>query len=104
MFAALERELHVLGGLDLLDRARDVETTGVMAGVCLVCLCLNLTVDDKLVVVEVAGVSVNTEVVAHVLCAQALLARHERLVQLLAVARADDADARATEYLLHRLG
>ena len=47
---------------------------------------------EELVVVEVPGVARDAEVVAAVLRAQHLLAGHEGLVELLAVARADDPD------------
>ena len=90
MLAGLEGQLHVLGGLDLGDGALHVEPLGVVGGVGLVGLGLHLAVDDELVVVEVARVAGHAVVAAHVLGPQALLAGHEGLEELLAVAGADD--------------
>lgn len=104
MLAALERQLHVLGGLDLGDGALHVEPLGVVGGVGLVGLGLHLAVDDELVVVQVARVAGHAVVAAHVLGPQALLAGHEGLVELLAVAGADHLGAHAAEDLLDRLG
>lgn len=104
MLAALERQLHVLGGLDLGDGAGHVETLRVVGGVGLVGLGLHLAVHDELVVVQVARVAGHAVVAAHVLGAQALLAGHEGLEQLLAVAGADHLGAHAAEDLLDRLG
>lgn len=104
MLAALEGQLHVLGGLDLGDGALDVEPLGVVGGVGLVGLGLHLAVDDELVVVEVARVAGDAVVAAHVLGSQALLAGHEGLEELLAVAGADHLGAHAAEDLLYRLG
>ena len=104
MLAALERQLHVLGGLDLCDGALHVEPLGVVARVGLVGLGLHLAVDDELVVVQVARVAGHAVVAAHVLGPQTLLAGHEGLEQLLAVAGADHLGAHATEDLLDRLG
>ena len=74
-----------------------------MAGVALVRHGVHLPFDHVLVVVQVAVVRRHAVVVAHVLAAQALLAGHERLIELLAVARADDVRACIAEQLLHRL-
>ena len=104
MLAALERQLHVLGGLDLGDGALHVEPLGVVGGVGLVGLGLNLAVDDELVGVEVARVAGHAVVASHVLGAQSLLAGHEGLEELLAVAGADDLGAHAAEDLLDGLG
>lgn len=104
MLAALEGQLHVLGGLDLGDGALHVEPLGVVGGVGLVGLGLHLAVDDELVVVQVARVAGHAVVAAHVLGPQALLAGHEGLEELLAVAGADDLGAHAAEDLLHGLG
>ena len=104
MLAGLEGQLHVLGGLDLGDGALHVEPLGVVGGVGLVGLGLHLAVDDELVVVEVARVAGHAVVAAHVLGPQALLAGHEGLEELLAVAGADDLGAHAAEDLLHGLG
>ena len=104
MLAALECQLHVLGGLDLGDGALHVEPLGVVGGVGLVGLGLHLAVDDELVVVQVARVAGDAVVPAHVLGPQALLAGHEGLEQLLAVAGADHLGAHAAEDLLHGLG
>ena len=104
VLAALECQLHVLGGLDLGDGALHVEPLGVVGGVGLVGLGLHLAVDDELVVVQVARVAGHAVVAAHVLGPQALLAGHEGLVASLAVAGADDLGAHAAEDLLHGLG
>ena len=104
MLAALQGQLHVLGGLDLGDGARHVEPLGVVGGVGLVGLGLHLAVDDELVVVEVARVAGDAVVAAHVLGPQALLAGHEGLEELLAVAGADHLGANAAEDLLDGLG
>ena len=104
MLAALERQLHVLGGLDLGDGARHVEPLGVVGGIGLVGLGLHLAVHDELVVVQVARVAGDAVVAAHVLGAQALLAGHEGLEELLAVAGADHLGANAAEDLLDGLG
>ena len=74
-----------------------------MAGVALVRHGVHLPLDHILVVVQVAVVRRHAVVVAHVLAAQALLAGHEGLVELLAVARADDVRARVAKQFLHRL-
>lgn len=104
MLAALEGQLHVLGGLDLLHRAGHVQAGRVVGGVGLVGLGLDVALHHELVVVEVARVARHAEVVPHVLGAQALLAGHERLVELLAVAGAYHLRAHVPEHLLDRLG
>ena len=75
-----------------------------MAGVGLVGHGMYLALDHEFVVVEVAVIRRDAEIVAHILAAQALLAGHEGLVELLAVAGADDLGAGVAEQLLHRLG
>ena len=75
-----------------------------MAGVGLVRHGMYLALDDELVIIEVAVIGGNTEIVAHILAAQALLAGHQRLKQLLAVTGADDICAGVAEQLLNGLG
>lgn len=75
-----------------------------MARICVVCLSMDLTFNEKLVVVQVARVAGDAVVAAHVLGAQALLAGHEGLKELLAVAGADHLGAHTAEDLLHGLG
>ena len=75
-----------------------------MAGVGLVGHGVDLALDHKLVVVQVAVVGSDTEVVAHILAAQTLLAGHQSLEQLLAVTSADDVGAGVAEELLNSLG
>lgn len=104
MLEALQGQLHVLGGPDLGDGALHVEPLGVVGGVGLVGLGLHLAVHDELVVVQVARVAGHAVVAAHVLGAQALLAGHEGLEELLAVAGADHLGAHAAEDLLDGLG
>ena len=104
VLAALQGQLHVLCGLDLGDGALHVEPLGVVGGIGLVGLSLNLAVHDELVVVQVARVAGHAVVAAHVLGPQALLAGHEGLEELLAVAGADHLGAHAAEDLLHGLG
>ena len=65
---------------------------------------VDLTLDDELVVVQVAVIGGHAVVTAHILTAQALLAGHQGLEQLLAVAGADDVRAGVAEQLLHGLG
>ena len=74
-----------------------------MAGVALVRHGVHLPLDHVLVVVQIAVIRRHAVVVAHVLAAQSLLARHEGLVELLPMARANDVRARVAEQLLHRL-
>lgn len=104
MLAALESQLHVLGGLDLLHGAGNIKSLGIMGGVGLVSLGLHITLDEEAVIVEVARVASDAIVVAHVLGAQALLACHKSLVELLAMAGADDLGAHVTKDLLNSLG
>ena len=75
-----------------------------MGGVGLVGLGLHGALHHELVVVKVAGVGMYAGVAPHVLRPEHLLAGHQGLVELLAVAGADDLGARAPEHLLHRLG
>ena len=96
--------MDVVGGQDLPDRALHVQTVRVVARVGVVGHRVDLTLDDELVVVEVAVVGGHAVVTAHVLTAQALLAGHQGLEQLLAVAGADDVRAGVAEQLLHGLG
>ena len=65
---------------------------------------MDLALDHELVVVQVAVVGSDTEVVAHILAAQTLLAGHQGLEQLLAVTGADDVGAGVAEELLDSLG
>ena len=65
---------------------------------------MHLTLYHELVVVQVAVVGSDTEVVAHILAAQTLLAGHQGFKQLLAVAGADDVGAGVAEELLNSLG
>ena len=75
-----------------------------MAGVGLVGHGVDLAFDHELVVVQVAVVGSDAEVVAHILAAQTLLAGHQGLEQLLAVAGTDDVGAGVAEELLNSLG
>ena len=61
---------------------------------------MNLALDHELIVVQVAVVSSNTEVVTHILATQALLTGHQGLEQLLAVTSADDVRTGITKQLL----
>ena len=65
---------------------------------------MDLALDHELVVVQVAVVGGDAEVVAHILAAQTLLAGHQSLEQLLAVAGTDDVGAGVAEELLNSLG
>ena len=82
--------LNILGGHDLLDGAFHIQPIGVVAGVGLVRHGMNLALDHELIVVQVAVICGNTEVVTHILAAQTLLTGHQGLEQLLAVTSADD--------------
>ena len=104
MLAALERKLHILSGLDLLDGPSDIKTLGIVRGIGLVRLGPHVALDEEAVIVKVARVAGNAIVVAHVLGAQALLAGHECLIELLAVAGADNLGSHMSEDLLDRLG
>ena len=75
-----------------------------MAGVALVGHGVHLALDHELVVVQVPVVGGDPEVIAHVLAADPLLTGHQGLVQLLAVAGADDVGAGVAKELLYRLG
>lgn len=75
-----------------------------MARIGVICLSVNLAFNEKLVVVQVARVAGDAVVAAHVLGPQSLLAGHEGLEELLAVAGADDLGAHAAEDLLDGLG
>ena len=65
---------------------------------------MDLALDHELIIVQVAVVGSDAEVVAHILAAQTLLTGHEGLKQLLAVAGADDVGAGVAEELLNSLG
>ena len=75
-----------------------------MAGVGLVGHGMDLALDHELIIVQVAIVRSDTEVVTHILAAQTLLTGHQSLKQLLAVAGADDVGAGVAEELLNSLG
>ena len=75
-----------------------------MAGIGFIGLGVHFALDHKLVVVQVAVVSCNAVVIAHVLAAQTLFAGHEGLVQLLTMAGTDDVGAGIAEQMLHSLG
>ena len=101
---ALQCILDILSGQDFLDGAFHIQTLGVVAGVRLVCHGMYLALDHELVVVQVAVIRSNTEVVTHILAAQTLLTGHQGLEQLLAVTGADDVRTSITEELLDSLG
>jgi len=65
---------------------------------------MDLALDHELIIVQVAVVGSDAEVVPHILAAQALLAGHQGLEQLLAVTGADDVGAGVAEELLDSLG
>ena len=75
-----------------------------MAGVGLVSHGMDLALDHELIIVQVAVVGGDTEVVAHILAAQTLLTGHQGLEQLLAVTGADDVRTGITKQLLNSLG
>ena len=75
-----------------------------MAGVGLVGHGMDLALDHELIIVQVAVVGSNAEVVPHILAAQTLLTGHQGLEQLLAVTGADDVGAGVAEELLDSLG
>ena len=104
MLTTLERQLHVLGGLDLLHGAGDIKSLGIVGGVSLVRLGLHIALNEEAVIVEVARVTGNAIIISHVLGTQALLASHERLVEFLTMAGADDLGAHVTKDLLDGLG
>ena len=64
---------------------------------------MDLALDHELIIVQVAVVGSNAEVVTHILAAQTLLAGHQGLKQLLAVTGADDVGAGVAEQLLNSL-
>lgn len=104
MLTTLERQLHVLGGLNLLHGAGNIKSLGIMRGVGLVSLGLHIALNKEAVVVEVARVAGDAIVAAHILGAQTLLASHERLIELLAMAGADHLGTHMTKDLLNGLG
>ena len=65
---------------------------------------MDLAFDHELIIVQVAVVGSDAEIVAHILAAQTLLTGHQGLEQLLAVAGADDVGAGVAEELLNSLG
>ena len=100
----LQRFLNVISGKNLLYGLLDVQAVGIMAGIGFVRHRMDLAVDNKLVIVQIAAVRGNAEVMPHVLAAQALLAGHQGLIQLFAVAGTDDAGAGIAKQLLHGFG
>ena len=72
-----------------------------MAGVALIRHRVNLPLDHVLVVVQVAVIRRHAVVIAHILAAQALLAGHKGLIELLTVSRADDVRAGIAKQPLH---
>ena len=80
-----------------------IQTVGVVAGVSLIGHGMYLTLDHELVVVQVAVIRCNAEIVTHVLAAQALLTGHQGLIELLAVTSSDDVGAGIAEELLDSL-
>ena len=94
----------IVRGQQLFHGTLHVQTGGVVAGVGFVGLGVHLTLDHELVIVQVPAVGGNPEILAHVLAAQTLLPGHQGLVELFAVAGADDIRARVAEKLLHGLG
>ena len=104
MLAALERQLHVLGGLNLLHGTRDIKSLSIVRGIGLVSLGLHIALNEEAIIVEVTRVAGDAIVVAHVLSTQTLLASHERLVKLLAMAGTDDLSAHVPKDLLNGLG
>ena len=101
---ALQLVLHILSGHNFLNGTFHIQPGGVVAGVRLIGHGVDLALDHELIVVQVTIVSGDTEVVPHVLTAQTLLAGHQGLEQLLAVAGADDVGAGVAEELLDSLG
>ena len=65
---------------------------------------MDLALDHELIIVQVAVVGGDAEVVTHILAAQTLLAGHQSLEQLLAVTGTDDVGAGVAEELLNSLG
>ena len=65
---------------------------------------MNLALDEVLVIVQVAVVGGNAVIVAHILAAHPLFLGHQGLVQLFAVAGADDVRACIAEQGLHGFG
>ena len=59
--------------------------------------------DHELIIVQVAIIRSNTEVMTHILAAQTLLTGHQSLEQLLAVTSADDVRTGIAEQLLDGL-
>ena len=80
-----------------------IQQRRVVRRIGLVGLRLHLPLHEILVLVQISDVRRHTEVMPHVLRPQPLLPRHQRLVELLAVARPDDVRARVAEQLLHAL-
>ena len=101
---ALQLFLHIICCQDLLDHAFDIQAVRIMARICFVRLRLDLSFNKVLVVIQVAVVRRHAEVLPHVFAAKALLSGHQRLIQLFAVAGADDTRAGVAEKLLHSLG
>ncbi len=74
-----------------------------MAGVGLVRHGMHLSLDHELIVIQIAVIRRHAEVTPHILAAHALLAGHQCLIELLAVARADDIRSGIAEQPLHGL-
>ena len=101
---SLQFFLNVIRREDLLHHAVHVQTLRVVARIGLLGLRLDFSLHKELVVVQIAVVCRHAEVVPHIFRAESLLARHQRFVQLLAVARADDIRAGIAEKPLDALG
>ena len=89
--------LHVIRRKDFLDGSLYIQPIRVVTGVGFIGHRADIAVDDKLIVVQVTAVCCNAEVVAHILRAQALFPRHQRLVEFLAMSCANDVRARIAE-------
>lgn len=74
-----------------------------MAGIALIRHGMYLPLDHKLIIVQIAVIRRHAIIAAHILAAQALFAGHEGLIELLAMARADDIRSRIAEQPLYSL-
>ena len=95
---------HVVCGHDLSDHTIHVQTGGVMAGIGLVSLSQNAALNIELVVIQAAAVRADAKIMAHIGAAQTLFPGHESLVQLFAVAGANDLLLGLSKSLHHTVG
>ena len=96
--------LDIVRCQDLFDNTLDVQSYSIVARVAFLGLRYNFTLNKVLIIVQIAIVGSNTEVMPHIFRTKTLFPSHQGFVELLTVSSPDDVSAGVSKELLNAFG